>query len=55
MNLSIGVTPTKGTAYLGFAVVIFGLLKFIFAITNEGSLGPGSDSSCSSRSGTAHG
>ena len=39
MNLSIGVTPTKGTAYLGFAVVIFGLLKFIFAITNEGSLG----------------
>ena len=39
MNLSIGVTPSKGTAYLGFAVVIFGLLKFIFAITNEGSLG----------------
>jgi hypothetical protein len=39
MNLSIGVTPTKGTAYLGFAVVIFGLLKFILAVTNEGALG----------------
>lgn len=39
MNLSIGVTPSKGTAYLGFAVVIFGLLKFILAITNEGALG----------------
>ena len=27
MNLSIGVTPTKGTAYLGFAVVIIGVAE----------------------------
>jgi hypothetical protein len=39
MNISIGVTPSKGTAYLGFAVVVFGLLKFILAVTNHGALG----------------
>ncbi len=39
MNFSIGVTPSKGTAYLGFAVVVFGLLKFILAVTNHGALG----------------
>jgi hypothetical protein len=39
MNLSIGVTPSKGTAYLGFAVVVFGLLKFLLAVTNEPALG----------------
>ena len=39
MNLSIGVTPSKGTAYLGFAVVVFGLLKFILAVTNHGRAG----------------
>jgi hypothetical protein len=37
-NLQIGIPPTKGSAYLGFAVAIFGLLKFILAITNEGTL-----------------
>jgi hypothetical protein len=39
MNLSIGVTPSQGTAYLGFAVAVFGLLKFILAVTNHGALG----------------
>jgi hypothetical protein len=39
MNFSIGVTPSKGTAYLGFAVVVIGLLKFILAVTNHGALG----------------
>ncbi len=39
MNLSIGVTPSQGTAYLGFAVAGFGLLKFILAVTNEPALG----------------
>lgn len=38
MNLSIGVTPSQGSAYLGFAVVAFGLLKFILAVTNEPAL-----------------
>ena len=38
MNLSIGVTPSKGTAYVGFAVVAFGLLKFILAVTNSPAL-----------------
>ena len=32
VNLSIGVTPSQGTAYLGFAVVVFGLLKFILVV-----------------------
>jgi len=39
VNLSVGVTPSQGTAYLGFAVAGFGLLKFILAVTNEPALG----------------
>ena len=39
VNLSIGVTPSQGTAYLGFAVVVFGLLKFVLVVTNEPALG----------------
>ncbi len=39
MNLSIGVTPSKGSAYLGFAVVAFGLLKFVLVVTNDAALG----------------
>ncbi len=39
MNLSIGVTPSKGSAYLGFAVVAFGLLKFVLVVGNEPALG----------------
>lgn len=37
-NLSIGVTPSKLAAYLGFGVVAFGLIKFLFAVTNEPAL-----------------
>jgi hypothetical protein len=39
VNLSIGVTPSQGTAYLGFAVVVVGLLKFVLVVTNEPALG----------------
>ena len=39
MNLSIGVTPSQGSAYLGFAVVAFGLLKFVLVVTNEPAIG----------------
>lgn len=38
-NIQVGIAPTKGSAYLGFAVVVFGLLKFIIAVTNEGGFG----------------
>ncbi len=38
MNLSIGVTPSKLAAYLGFGVVVFGLIKFLIAVTNEPAL-----------------
>jgi hypothetical protein len=34
-NLSIGIAPTKGSAYLGFAVVGFGILKFIIVLTSS--------------------
>jgi hypothetical protein len=39
MNLSIGVTPSKGSAYLGWAVVAFGLLKFVLVVSNEPAMG----------------
>ena len=39
MDLKIGVTPSKGTAYLGWAVVAFGLLKFVMVVGNEAALG----------------
>ena len=39
MNLSIGVTPSQGSAYLGFAVVVFGLLKFVLVVTNDPAIG----------------
>jgi hypothetical protein len=39
MNLSIGVTPSKGSAYLGWAVVAFGLLKFMLVVSNEPAMG----------------
>ncbi len=38
MNLSIGVTPSKLAAYLGFGVVVFGLIKFLLAVTNDPAL-----------------
>ncbi len=31
-NIQIGIPPTKGSAYLGFAVVGFGVLKFIIVL-----------------------
>ncbi|MEO8422946.1 MAG: hypothetical protein ABI595_03430 [Actinomycetota bacterium] len=37
-KFSIGVTPSKLAAYLGFGVVAFGLIKFLFAVTNEPAL-----------------
>jgi len=39
MNLSIGVTPSKGSAYLGWAVVAFGLLKFVLVVSNSPAMG----------------
>lgn len=38
VNLSIGVSPSKLTAYLGFGAAAFGILKFILAVTNNGSI-----------------
>jgi hypothetical protein len=37
-NIQIGISPVRASAYLGFGVAGFGLLKFILAITNEGAL-----------------
>ncbi len=34
-NIQIGIAPTKGSAYLGFAVVIFGLLKFLIVLVSD--------------------
>ena len=34
-NLQIGIPPTKGSAYLGFAVVVFGILKLIIVLTSS--------------------
>lgn len=31
-NIQIGIAPTKGSAYLGFAVVGFGVLKFVIVL-----------------------
>jgi len=38
MNLGVGLTPSKLAAYLGFGVVVFGLIKFLFAVTNDAAL-----------------
>ena len=46
MNLSIGVTPSKGSAYLGWAVVAFGLLKFVLVVVNDALVRRGSAWSC---------
>lgn len=37
-NVKMPVSASKGTAYLGFGAVVFGLLKFILAVTNHGAL-----------------
>jgi hypothetical protein len=38
-NLQVGIPPTKGSAYLGFAVVVFGVLKFLLVVANEAAIG----------------
>ncbi len=37
-NLSVGVSASKLTAYLGFGAAAFGLLKFILAVSNHGAI-----------------
>jgi len=39
MSLQLPIEPSKATAYLGFAVVGFGLIKFLLVITNEPGFG----------------
>ena len=34
-NINLPIAPSKGSAYLGFAVVVFGLLKFILVLTSD--------------------
>jgi hypothetical protein len=34
-NVNLPIAPSKGSAYLGFAVVVFGLLKFILVLTSD--------------------
>jgi hypothetical protein len=35
MSMELPIAPTKAAAYLGFAVVVFGLLKFIIVLTSD--------------------
>ena len=37
-NMKMPISPSKGTAYLGFGAAGFGLIKFILAVTNHGAL-----------------
>ena len=37
-NVNLPISASKASAYLGFGVVVFGLLKFLLAVTNEGAL-----------------
>jgi hypothetical protein len=39
MSMQLPITPSKATAYLGFAVVAFGVLKFILVLTGPISTG----------------
>ncbi len=41
MNMQLPVSRAKAAAYLGFAVVVFGLLKFLLVLTSEWSAGFG--------------
>jgi hypothetical protein len=38
-NVQIGISPVKLSAYIGFGAAAFGLLKFIFAVTNSPGIG----------------
>jgi hypothetical protein len=37
-NINLPISASKASAYLGFGVVVFGLIKFLLAVTNEGAL-----------------
>lgn len=39
MNMNLPVSRSKATAYLGFAVVVFGVLKFLLVISNSPGFG----------------
>ena len=39
MNVQLPIAPSKASAYLGFAVVAFGVIKFLLVITNEPGFG----------------
>ena len=39
MSMQLPIAPSKATAYLGFAVVAFGLIKFLLVVSNEPALG----------------
>jgi hypothetical protein len=41
MSMQLPIAPSKASAYLGFAVVAFGVLKFIIVLTSEVSAGFG--------------
>jgi hypothetical protein len=38
LNFAASVGPSKLEAYIGFAAVAFGILKFVLAVTNHGAL-----------------
>ena len=39
MSLELPIEPSKATAYLGFAVVALGVIKFLLVISNEPGFG----------------
>ena len=39
MSVQLPIAPSKATAYLGFAVVALGVIKFLLVITNEPGFG----------------
>ncbi|MGZ5319388.1 MAG: hypothetical protein ACXWZD_12700 [Actinomycetota bacterium] len=39
MSMQLPIAPSKATAYLGFAVVAFGLIKFLLVVSNEPGFG----------------
>ena len=38
-SIDVGQPPSKISAYLGFGVLVFGVLKFLLVVTNEPALG----------------
>lgn len=39
MNVQLPIAPSKASAYLGFAVVAFGVIKFLLVISNSPGFG----------------